>query len=133
MEPSDPCGRVFVVGRPEEASWYGPGIMPQVLGVKRSWLFSETDHACVSKEIEGTGSTDSLECLICGAGVRCSLEARFFLLQETWSLCSFTVFALKASSTWDEGPPRCVREFGPSDCRCYHVSRMPLEQSYFGV
>lgn len=88
MEPSDPCGRVFVVGRPEEASWYGPGIMPQVLGVKRSWLFSETDHACVSKEIEGTGSTDSLACLICGAGVRCSLEARFFLLQETWSLCS---------------------------------------------
>ena len=48
MEPSDPRGRVFVVGRPEEASWYSPGILPQVLGLKRSWLFSETDHACVS-------------------------------------------------------------------------------------
>ena len=60
---------------------------------------------CVCKESEGTGSTDSLASLIHGAGVRCSLEATFFLLQETWSLCSFTVLALKTSSTWDEGHP----------------------------
>ena len=31
------------------------------------------------------------------------------------------------------GPPRCAREFRPSDCRCYRVSRMPLEQTHFGV
>ena len=48
MEPSDPCGRVFVVGRPKGASWNGPGILLQVLGVKRSRLCSETDHVCVS-------------------------------------------------------------------------------------
>lgn len=59
---------------------------------------------CVCKESEGTGSADSLASQVPGAGVRYSLEARFFL-QEAWSLCSFTVAALEASSTGDEGHP----------------------------
>lgn len=134
MGPSDPCGRVFVEGRPEGASWSGPGILLQVLGVKRSRLCSETDHVCVSvRRVKELAPLIVLASQVPGAGVRSSLRGQVFLLRKPGAFAPFTDSALEASSTGDEGRPAVFGEFGPSDCRCYHVSRMPLEQTYFGV